>query len=252
MDKLFSSIKSNFNKNNLLEKQQISQDKINELLNLSTEAITCGPECQKKKISDELKQKYLDAETNLETAPIKLEETKKNYYIYTEGRPYYDNMKEEELKLKAKQIAELLTNNFKDELTNSRTMNSYLNNALINSSHTEDLLNDYSNKIEELKNKLKSSHGTILTNDRKTYYETNAIDRLKLWHKLFWYIYYFLVLVISIAFFLSPNELTIIKKIGLIFILLVYPYIVIYIIALFYSLWNKIYYRIPKNVYNNL
>ena len=118
MDKLFSKFKS---KNDLLDKQQITQEKINELLNLSTEALMCGPDCQKQKISDELKQKYLDAENNMETAPIKLEETKKNYYIYTEGRPYYDNMREEELKQKSIKITGLFAG--VPSITNSPPLN---------------------------------------------------------------------------------------------------------------------------------
>ena len=49
-----------------------------------------------KKISTELKQKYLDAQTNLQTAPINLENTKKNFYVYSEGLPFYDKMREED------------------------------------------------------------------------------------------------------------------------------------------------------------
>ena len=90
MDELFSSIQQNLQNNDktsLLQKQQVSQDKINELLEKSAEAMMCGPTCQKLKITEELKQKYLDAQTNIQTAPTKLEQTKKNYYIYSEGRP---------------------------------------------------------------------------------------------------------------------------------------------------------------------
>ena len=69
---------THLNQKKLLQKQQISQDKINQLLELSSQELICGPDCQQKKISTELKQKYLDAQTNLQTAPINLENTKKN------------------------------------------------------------------------------------------------------------------------------------------------------------------------------
>ena len=115
MDNLFSNIQQSLNqmnqndtKQSLLQSQQANQDKINELLEKSSEAIMCGPTCQKMKVTEELKQKYLDAETNMQTAPIKLEQSKKNYYIYTEGRPYYDNMKEEELTKKAETISQMV------------------------------------------------------------------------------------------------------------------------------------------------
>jgi lipopolysaccharide export LptBFGC system permease protein LptF len=259
MDKLFTTIQNKFlninknsNQKSLLQQQQISQQNINELLEKSAEAITCGPTCQKLKVSDELKQKYLNAETNLQTAPINLEQTKKNYYVYTEGRPYYDNMKEEELKTKATTITELLAENFNGELSSALTMNTYLNTALTNSQYTKDLLNVYLEKNQELKLQLRNSHGDILTNDRKTYYETEALQTLNLWYRLFWYIYYLLVLMLVIAFVLSPSELTIIKKviIGILFIL--YPYYVYYIVVFVTWIWNLIVSRIPKNVYNNL
>jgi hypothetical protein len=259
MDKLFTSIQNNFLKTNtnseqksLLQQQQISQQKINDLLEKSAEAISCGPTCQKQKISAELKQKYLDAETNMQTAPINLEQSKKNYYVYTEGTPFYDNMKEEELQLEAQKIGDLLAENFNNEVSSALTMNTYLNTALTNSQYTEDLLNVYLEKNQELKLNLRNSHGDILTNDRKTYYETEALNTLNLWYRLFWYIYYLLVLMLIIAFVLSPSELTTIKKviIGILFIF--YPYYIDYIIKFIVGLWNSIVSRFPKNVYNNL
>jgi hypothetical protein len=258
MDNLFSNIQQSFNKINkddkqtLLQKQQISQDKINELLEKSSQAIMCGPTCQKLKVSEELKQKYLDAETAMQTAPIKLEQTKKNYYIYTEGRPYYDNMKEEELKTKAETLGELLKENFNNEISSANTMNTYLNTALINSENTKELLEEYLDKNQILKLKLRERQGDILTNDRKTYYELEALDRLKLWYSVFWYIYYMLVIVFLLALLLSPNNLTLIQKFrtGSIFVAL--PYILNYIDKLIISTYEWIKTKIPKNVYNDL
>lgn len=259
MDKLLNNIQKSFNninkttdKNNVLQQQQISQQKINELLDKSTEALMCGPTCQKLKISEELKQKYLDAETNIQVAPIKLEQSKKNYYIYTEGRPYYDNMKETELQETSEKIALLLTENFNNEVSSANTMNSYLNTALVNSQYTKDLYNVYLERNQELKLKLRDGHGDILTNDRKTYYELEALNTLKLWYRLFWYIYYILVLMLVIAFVLSPSELTRVKKLLISVLIIFYPYYVNYIIKFIIGIWNSIVSMFPKNVYNNL
>jgi hypothetical protein len=126
------------NQKKLLKKQQISQDKINQLLELSSQELICGPDCQQKKISTELKQKYLDAQTNLQTAPINLENTKKNFYVYTEGSPFYDNMLEEELQQKADKISTLISENFNSEVSDANVMNLYLKIAY-NLLHAEDL-----------------------------------------------------------------------------------------------------------------
>ena len=274
MDELFSSIQQNLQNNDktsLLQKQQVSQDKINELLEKSAEAMMCGPTCQKLKITEELKQKYLDAQTNIQTAPTKLEQTKKNYYIYSEGRPYYDNMLEEELTQKSEKISILLSENFNDEIDSALTMNNYLNTALINSSYTKELLDDYTEKNKEVKLLLRDRHGDILTNDRKTYYEADALQSLKRWYRLWWYLYYILVIVLVLAFILSPSKIdvlsiveingkrmpmvnidNIIKKTIAIILFIFYPYYIDYIINWIKGVFLFVYNRIPKNVYNNL
>lgn len=259
MDKLFSNIQQslssmsqNKNKQTLLQNQQSSQYKINELLEKSSQAIMCGPACQKIKVTEELKQKYLDAETNIQTAPIKLEQSKKNYYIFTEGRPYYDNLKEEELKKKANTISQMIGENFNNEVSSANTMNTYLNTALINSENTKELLKEYLEKNKILKLKLRDRHGDILTNDRKTYYETEALDRLQLWYTLFWWIYYLLVVVFLLALILSPSNMTITIKFFLAIFFIFFPYIFHWTNKLVYKIYNWILNKTPKNVYNNL
>lgn len=259
MDKLFSNIQQSLNnmnqndkKQTLLQRQQASQDKINELLEKSSQAIMCGPTCQKIKVTEDLKQKYLDAETNMQTAPIKLEQSKKNYYIFTEGRPYYDNMKEEELKTKANTISQMIEENFNNEVSSANTMNTYLNTALINSENTKELLKEYLEKNQVLKLKLRDRHGDILTNDRKTYYETEALERLQLWYVLFWRIYYLLVITFLLSLVLSPSNITLIGKIILAVFFIFFPYIFHWTNQVVYKIYYWILNKIPKNVYNNL
>ena len=240
------------NQKNLLQKQQISQDKINQLLELSSQELICGPDCQQKKISTELKQKYLDAQTNLQTAPINLENTKKNYYVYTEGGPFYDNMLETELQQKADTISTLLSENFNSEVSDANVMNVYLNTALINSKYTTELLENYLEKNKQLKLQLKERYGDILTNDRKTYYETDALNTLTFWYKLFWYIYYVLVIMLILAFIFSPNNFSRTTKIIIGALVIFYTYYIDYIVRWVYGLWKLLISRLPKNVYNNL
>ncbi len=206
MDNLFSNIQQTFdgitndsnettNTKSLLDKQRITEQKINDLLEKTSQSMLCGPTCQKEKVTSQLKQKYLDAETNMLTAPIELEQSKKNYFVFKEGRTYYNNMKEDELQKSVNKISELLVDNFKDEISTAKTMNIYLNSSLINSENTKELLEKYLQQNELLKIKLRERHGDILTNDRKTYYEVEALDRLKLWYRFFWWIYYIVVLI---------------------------------------------------------
>jgi len=239
-------------KQDLLLTQKNAQQQINNLLEQSAEALLCGPDCQKQKVSDELKQKYLNAQTALKTAPINLETTKKNYYVYTEGESTFNNMLESELKEKSETIGELIGISFNDELSSAITMNKYYNTAVINSNYTKDLLNEYDEKNKELKLQLRDRQGDILTNDRKTYYENDALDSLKLWYRFWWYIYYLLVLVFLISIFLVNSQMTIIKKIVLTALFIFYPYYIEFIVNWIYEFFANIYKNLPKNVYNNL
>ena len=236
----------------LLLNQRKAQEQISNLLEQSAQALLCGPDCQKQKVSGELNQKYLNAQTALKTAPINLETTKKNYYVYTEGEPAYNNMRETELKETAETMAKLISTSFNDEVASAETMNKYYNTALINSNYTKDLLNEYDKKNKELKLKLRDRRGDILTNDRKTYYENDAQESLKLWYRLWWYIYYMLVLVFLLSIFLVKNQITNGKKLILTVLLIFYPYYIEFIVNWIYELFAYIYTNLPKNVYNNL
>ena len=237
--------------NDLLKKQQKTTEKLTALLEQSTAALSCGPTCQKLKTSDDLKQKYLKAQTNLQTAPIQLENSKKNYYVFTEGEPYYNDMLEAELQKKAEIITKLLAENFIDEIKNAKTMNSYYSTELENSSNTKELYNIYLVKNREIQKSIKGHHGDVLTNDRKTYYETDALEKLLAWYDLFWYMYYAIVIifVISIGF---NESIGIPKKIIFIFFAVIYPYIIDYILKKIYSFFHSIWKQLPKNVYNDL
>jgi hypothetical protein len=258
MDKLFSIIQQGLtetnkdNKTNLLKDQQISQETINNLLEQASNATLCGPTCQKIRVSQELKQKYLDAETNMQTAPINLEQSRKNYYVFTEGQTEYENMNEKELVTKATTISELIEQNFNNEVTNANTMNILLNTALTNSEHTIKLFEDYLEKNKTLKLKIKDKHGDILTNDRKTYYETEALDNLKSWYKFFLIMYFILIIILCLSLVFASHNLTIMKCIIISVLTIFYPLYINHFVKWIYSLWISFVNRLPKNVYNDL
>jgi len=259
MDNLISIIQQGLtqtnttnDKKNILKEQQTSQQTINELLEQASQATLCGPTCQKLRVSQELKQKYLDAETNMQTAPIKLEQSRKNYYVFTKGQTEYENMNQQELEAKAITISESIKKNFNDQVTNANTMNTLLNTALINSQHTIKLFENYSEKNKELMLKLKEKHGDILTNDRKTYYETEALENLKSWHKFFLIVYFIVVTMLCLALVFANHNLTILKSIIIAILTIFYPLYIDYLVKSIYALWISFVKRLPKNVYNDL
>ena len=65
---------NNQNKNNL--------DKFNSMIDQATAAISCDSECQNQQKDEQLKQAYLDAQTNLATAPNNVFVTRQNYIVF--------------------------------------------------------------------------------------------------------------------------------------------------------------------------
>jgi len=254
MDTIIAQIQeslSGTNNNNdnsaLLQNQQSIQQQINDILQDSS--IICGPSCQQKKITKELKQKYLDAQTNLRTAPDQLRQAEKNFYVYTVGETGYNDILEKELIEKAEKIGKQLTDLFNSELTNAKTMNSYLKTATINSQYTVDLLNTYLAKNKDLTEQLKESQSDIVTNDRKTYYESEAIDNLELWYVLFWRAFYLLYIFLLIIL-ITTGKYGYAVAAGI--ILFFYPYYINPLVKWLYGTITGLINKWPSNIYNNL
>jgi hypothetical protein len=236
----------------LLDQQQQTTDKINALLDQANQLLSCGPTCQKLKRAEELKQKYLDAETNMQTAPQQLEESRRKYYTFVAGETGYNELMEKELKDEADQLAERVTVEYNKEVQNAKTMNSYFNTALINSGYTEELYDAYVRENAILTDELKNTRGDILTNDRKTYYEQTATSSLKNWYRFFWYIYYIMVVMLVIAFLGAPSQLTKIQKVVIFIAVLFYPMYIHHIFSWIYNSIMKVYHWLPKSIYNSL
>ena len=237
----------------LLTKQLMANGDINKLLNTVLETAICGPECQKQQISDQLKQKLDDAQYNEQTAPLRLEKAKKYYYVYTKGRPYYDTMIEKELEEKGVSMTKQIAEKFNEEVQNARAMNSFFNTSQLNSENTIELYNEYVKKNNEMREIIKGSRGDVLTNDRKTYYETEALERIKLWQKFMMYIYWILVVTYCVTIFISPSNLSTKQQIALVVFFVLYPFFIHQAVMFFYNYFTTMFIKnTDTNVYLDL
>ena len=236
----------------LSQKQMTTNIQISDMLNKTMAAITVSPTEQRKQTLSGLEQKYLDAKTNLQTAPLQLESSKKNYYVYKIGEVNYNAMLEKELGQKANLLAQQISDKFNEETKNALTMNSYYNTEIINSANTIELYNEYLKKNADLEKTIKNLHGDVLTNDRKTYYETEAIDNIKLWHKFFMITYYILVFAIVVSIFVSDSEVSYSKQIIIAIIIACYPFFIDPVVKWLYSIYLSLTNNAPSNVYMKL
>ena len=85
-----------------------------------------------------------------------------------------------------------------------------------------DLYSQYLAQKTDLQNQILNLSTNNTTDDRKSYYQEEVIQKLKGWNKLFLLLFTFLATGLSIALFLTPNSLSIFSKIAIILAMFFY------------------------------
>ena len=168
---------------------QETTNQINQLVSQSSDALLCGPDCQKIRKTDLLRQSYLDAQSNVETSPIQLQEAEKNYYTYTQGDAGYNTIRKNELSKQAAKIISTATATFQTELDKAKDSAKTYNTLHITSQTMEELYKKYIDENKELQKKLIHLTTDTITNDRKSFYESQGYDTLNNWYIL-WNLFY--------------------------------------------------------------
>ncbi len=243
---------SNSSSNITLQQQQDTYNQINALLQQSTSSLLCGPTCQKQQTEDKLKQDYLDAEVNVQTAPIKLDETKKKYYTFTKGEAYYNEIQEKELEEKAKKITDILRDQFDNQVKKTETLNYYYNTNLINSENTKELYSGYRKENKDLERNIRVSNNDILTNDRKTYYESEELVNLEYYYNILYVVYYAIAVILCIFILFFKSEINFFVRLFLVIFIAAMPYLLNWFGKKIYDFYLWVLSYLPKNVYNTI
>lgn len=159
---------------------------------------------------------------------------------------------EEQIREEARTIVSKIKQEFNDLVSNTYTWLDYYRSSLINNENTIELYNKYLKSNKDLEKKIRNSHSDILTNDRKTYYETEANEKLNTWYTFLRLSYYFLVFLLFVSLFFTSIPLVWWHKLIIIALVLLYPIVIKYLIDLIYDKYSNIKKQLPKNVYNNL
>lgn len=162
--------------------------------------IMCGPECQKQKKLNELKDAMDAAKKVQDDAPYNLEQATKNYYSYKDGEVGYINHQRQAYTKAAKDEVEQMKADFTGQ---SQTVNQQIERSAaleVYIQNMNDLLNQYITKNQRLTKDIDHIRSTLQTSDRKAFY---------LSQKWYWETYigwlckavYWLMTVIFIAYF---------------------------------------------------
>jgi hypothetical protein len=225
-------------------------NQLNSLIQQASETIMCDSECQTNKRNDSLRQRFLNAQTNLASAPNRLQVAERNYVTVTQGEQAYEDLLEQQLGNQANLIAETFQENFVNEIRQFNIkLNSY-SGILIHFQNIVDLFLNYRKENIELFKQLKENTNDVLTNQRKTYYEDQQIDNLKFYYYYFLFTVYVIVVICFIIFSLIyPSDTSFMMRIIILIGFIILPFIASYIFAGIIFILYKIYEILPKNVY---
>jgi lipopolysaccharide export LptBFGC system permease protein LptF len=230
---------------------QFDLNKFNSFLDKATQAISCNSDCQKQQLEQKLKDKYLNAQSNLSLAEPEFQVAKKNYYTYVSGQNGYDEMIEEEFSQAADLIIQKFKANYADEIGKIKSQLETYNGLLINLRNVVDLDKKYKEENRQLYKQLKEDTNDILTNERKTYYEDQQIASLNAYyHYILWVIYIVVVLCLVVFSLIYPSQTSFNVKIILVIIFAILPFVSTWILGKIIFIVYWLFGLLPKNVYN--
>jgi hypothetical protein len=225
-------------------------DNFNALVSQASDTLTCNSECQQQRQANNLKQAYEDSQANLASAASQEEVAEKNYVLFTQGQTAYDNLLNNKLQSKSSDLTREFTQTFNNEVIQTRSQIDSYSGILINFRNIVDLYIQYKEDNKELFNELKHKTNDVLTNERKTYYEDQNINNLKL-------VYFYILLVVYIIcaicfmifYFIYPSNVSWKIMLSLVIGFILLPFISSWILSGIIYLLYKVYGILPKNVY---
>lgn len=222
---------------------------INSFLKRATETISCGTECQKQKETDKLKQEYLNAQVNLDTAPGKLEIAEKNYVTYTQGTQAYNALANQQSTSQAQTDVSSFQANFNAETDTVYSEIQTFSKLENNLKYVYDLYYNLEKENDELYISFKDSSSDILTNERKTYYEDQGISNLSLWYYVLLVIYIIFAICFAILSVVYPSSFGWKYRLAICVCLIILPFISAYLLDLILVIFSYIYSYLPKNAH---
>lgn len=222
----------------------------NSFLQKATDAVTCNSECQRNRTIDSLKQKFVNAQTNIASANNQLQVAEKNYVTFSQGEGVYDELLEQKFEEEANFISIEFQENFDKESTQVVRQIETYGGILINFKNIVDLYFNYKKENTELYEKLKKETNDVLTNERKSYYIDQQNDTLTNFYFYFLFIIYIIILICYVIFSLIyPSNTSILKRVLILIGLIALPFFSYFILAGVIYIGYMIIDLIPKNVY---
>jgi len=242
------------NLQNSLTQIGLTPDKITNITSLVQDQLVCGPECQQERQGDELKQLWLTAKNNLTDGPTTVALAEKNYYEYTEGESYYENMLLERYGKNAEMLKKKSIAKHKDFMKELISLLAEYKGEAVYASRMQELLKIRLKENKKFKRDIADNTALVETSDRKTWYEIQQTDDIKWWKTILKFMYYaLLVIYIIFGSFLKRKEYMNWRVWVIIGIYILFPFVVYWITVQVFNTSGTIshYFKTkgPKDVY---
>lgn len=214
--------------------------------------LTCGPECQKTKSSNEALKKYQEAQIALFNGPLALEDTSKTYYTLTKGEDYARDFTEERMKELANNIGNTYLEVFDDIVETSKSLSNLYEATLINYSNSQSFSNSVEKEYQDQSELLTETQSKASTSDRKTYYENQEVENLKYWYRFYYYIYILIVITFLISMFVVKSQVSFRRQVLILIIMVLWFFFGDEAIKFTVKFIKDLFGLIPKNVYITL
>ena len=112
-----------------------------------------------------------------------------------------------------------------------------------------DLNAKYDDENDDYNTNTQKEFTDILKNERKTYYEDQGIDSLHYYYYWLLAVYILTVIVCLVSFLVFPTDWSIMKKILVLLVLVLLPFVSSYIMTVIIRMLHSVYNLMPKNAY---
>ena len=234
----------------ILQKQLANADALQGMIDKANASVFCGKgtQCYFQKNTDELESIFKAKQQNVQTAPLQLDEARKNYYTFAYGEDGYIKEETERLNSLADKAIDKLTETHKKTV---ESINSIINEYDVSNKYKIQLLSNIKklNKEDEvLIKEIDNEISELKTSDRKVYYEVEEINTLDLWGTVLKGLYW-LIFAVFLGLFIFRSLWKNKIYIGLLILLVAWPFVSNFIIIKLIQLIKKIINYLPKDVY---
>ena len=212
---------------------------VNGMVKMATDKLMCDDACQFERKSNELKQKMDRAAEVKKDIPDIYQEREKDYYVFTKGLPYYQDMMEHRYEATGKEILKKMLKEHKDQMEELRSeLRNYANGTLYEQ-NIRDLWKKYQKEEKLYTLATLKMRNNISISDRESSYEDVETTKMKGYRKIVFVIYYFIAFVF-LVYLIAKKRYKEMKIWIVFFIILIFPFIKTFMLKQGMSLQDRI------------